>query len=384
MDNGCEDRSDGVLWDFDWSMCSGASDYHLYVKHQSSTYPVIDRSDLTSSSFHKDGPGDYIINSNRFDWRWKVRAKVNGVWGDWSEERHFDVEPLDTDCQGPDCYPDLVPPELEVTGSEDYEANGEQWTRYLLAVMNWADFPDVLFQPAPDLPPCGQNPNAARSWVRIYAASGHYIYGFCAMDSASDLQHIWFAVRREEVPPEQVYIEIWDRRCDIAYTSNLASTSVVPVMDQYQEDYDYGFWFEQDVRRWQEFVPTLDDLSRIDLLVIRWGDPGDILVTVTGTEDNVLYEGAIPEEDIPRHEPYDYGSDWVSLELSSELPLVPGEKYRIHVWGEHGSPTVDNRYFWRGHTDSGYECCLSDVDRPALSNWDGYDYAFRTFGYAGR
>jgi len=35
----------------------------------------------------------------RFGWIWKVRAKINGSWADWSPERTFDVEPLNTDCQ---------------------------------------------------------------------------------------------------------------------------------------------------------------------------------------------------------------------------------------------------------------------------------------------
>lgn len=280
-----------------------------------------------------------------------------------------------------DCYPELPDPQLEIEGTEDYEANGQQWTRYLLDIVNWADFPDVLFNPAPDLPPCGQNSNAARSWVRIYEADGSYIYGFCALGSASDLQNIWFSVPQGEAPPEQIYIEIWDRRCDITYTSNLASIShEVLEMDQHQEDHNYGFWFEQDVRRWQEFVPTLDHLSRIDLLVMRWGNPGDVQVAVTNTEDVVLYQGVIPEQEIPYHEPYDYGSDWVTHDLSSALPLTPGQKYRIRVWAELPSQSVDNRYFWSGHTDSGYDCCWSDVE----PSWDGYDYSFRTFGYARR
>lgn len=284
-----------------------------------------------------------------------------------------------------DCYPDLSDPQLEIEGTEDYEANGQQWTRYLLDVVNWADFPDVLFEPAPDLPPCGENPNAARSWVRIYEANGSYIYGFCALGSASSLRDIWFSVPQGEAPPEQIYIEIWDRRCDITYTSNLASISYeTQVMDQHQEGHNYGFWFEQDVRRWQEFAPTLDNLSRIDLLVLRWGYPGDVRVAVTDTEDVVLYQGVIREEDIPHHEPYDYGSDWVTHDLSSALSLTPGQKYRIRVWAELPSPTVDNRYFWSGHTDSGYDCCWSDVDPAGSGHWDGYDYSFRTFGYTRR
>jgi hypothetical protein len=76
------------------------------------------------------------------------------------------------------CYPDLPAPKLIVSGTEDYEANNMEWTRYRLEVVNWAEFPDELFEPAPDLPTCGLNKNASRTWVKIYDESDYYIYGF--------------------------------------------------------------------------------------------------------------------------------------------------------------------------------------------------------------
>jgi hypothetical protein len=97
LDNGRTDRLDDIVWDFDWSDVPGASHYHLYVIHSGSWIPVIDRPDLTQSSFHDVSPGAYIIDANRFAWTWKVRAKVDGVWGDWSPVRTFDVEPVNTD-----------------------------------------------------------------------------------------------------------------------------------------------------------------------------------------------------------------------------------------------------------------------------------------------
>ena len=99
MDNGCYDRSDDEVWDFYWFDCLGADSYHLYVRHTGSPIPIIDIATLTTSSYHRESHGGYIAESNRFDWRWKVRARVNGIWGEWSEERSFNVEPLDTDCR---------------------------------------------------------------------------------------------------------------------------------------------------------------------------------------------------------------------------------------------------------------------------------------------
>ena len=121
------------------------------------------------------------------------------------------------------CYPDLPLPELCVTGAEE----DEQVTRYNLTVTNWSDFPDELFEAAPDLPPCGGNENASRTWVDIFAGDGTYLYGFCAFSSSEDLlDKLWFAVPKGESPPDFVYITLEDRGCDIEYTSNLASTAL--------------------------------------------------------------------------------------------------------------------------------------------------------------
>lgn len=41
----------------------------------------------------------YIIPGNAPHWKWKVRARVNGDWNDWSAEQSFEVEPVQTDCR---------------------------------------------------------------------------------------------------------------------------------------------------------------------------------------------------------------------------------------------------------------------------------------------
>lgn len=96
MDNGRTDRQDSIIWDFDWSDVENASEYQLYVKGNAAEIPVIDKI-TTSSSYHHDSLGSYIAESNRFGWIWKVRAKVNSQWYDWSEPYIFNVEKIDTD-----------------------------------------------------------------------------------------------------------------------------------------------------------------------------------------------------------------------------------------------------------------------------------------------
>jgi hypothetical protein len=90
--------------------------------------------------------------------------------------------------------------------------------RVYIPVLNWSDYPDEMFRQAPELPPCGANPNSARTWVNIYdAATGARIYGFCALGTGADLQKIWFLPRAKK---GQVYIVMKDRACKKNYKSN--------------------------------------------------------------------------------------------------------------------------------------------------------------------
>lgn len=97
LDNGRLDRRDPIVWEFDWHDVPGASRYHLFVMGASAAFPAIDHSTLIPSSYRHEDRKSYIADRNRDDWRWKVRAMVDGRWTEWSEQRTFDVEPLDTD-----------------------------------------------------------------------------------------------------------------------------------------------------------------------------------------------------------------------------------------------------------------------------------------------
>lgn len=100
LDNGCVDRSDPTEWDFDWSDIPGAAEYQLFVMGRVAKYPVIDRLDLHGSEYRHVSPHSYIVERHATGWRWKVRAHMkDGTWTPWSEERSFDVEPVNTDCR---------------------------------------------------------------------------------------------------------------------------------------------------------------------------------------------------------------------------------------------------------------------------------------------
>jgi hypothetical protein len=126
-----------------------------------------------------------------------------------------------TDYVGFTC---LMPvPQLATNGTEDYvDAFGDPYTRYRLTITNWAAYSPELFAAAPDLPPCGLNTNASRTWVSIHRASdSSYIYGFCGLSTPSDLTQIWFAVPRGNAPPLGVYVTLTDRRTGQVVTSNV-------------------------------------------------------------------------------------------------------------------------------------------------------------------
>ena len=127
-------------------------------------------------------------------------------------------EDLDTLAKG--CYPILPQPELQVSGMENYEANGQQWMRYQLAITNSDLLPPELFQAVPNLPPCGLNANSSRTLVDIYDSAGPRLYGFCALNSPNQLKDIWFAVPKGQTPPQCVQVELNDRQCNLKYLSN--------------------------------------------------------------------------------------------------------------------------------------------------------------------
>lgn len=122
--------------------------------------------------------------------------------------------------------PVLPNPILYFLGAEYVELNGKQITRYHFDVANKDVYPNDMFVASPELPACGQNTKAARTWVDIYDQSGKRLNGFCALGTSADLSKIWFALESTVVPPSWVYIELNDRKSNTKYKSNLADTTL--------------------------------------------------------------------------------------------------------------------------------------------------------------
>lgn len=122
--------------------------------------------------------------------------------------------------------PPLPNPVLVFVGSEPYTANGKQWMRYNYVVDNRAAYPNEMFAAAPELPPCGNNTKASRTWVDIYDQRGKRLYGFCALGKSDGLGQLWFALEEGVLPPSWIYIEMNDRKTNTKYKSNLAETTL--------------------------------------------------------------------------------------------------------------------------------------------------------------
>jgi|ERR1051325_56273 hypothetical protein len=128
--------------------------------------------------------------------------------------------------QGSANAPVLPNPILYFLGQEFLTIDGKQWTRYNFDVLNKSDFPDDLFAASPNLPACGTNTKAARTWVDFYDQSGKRLKGFCALGKSADLNGIWFSLETGVVPPSWVYIEMNDRKTNTKYKSNLSDTTL--------------------------------------------------------------------------------------------------------------------------------------------------------------
>ena len=121
--------------------------------------------------------------------------------------------------------PVLPNPVLYFTTFEVFQSGGKQMIRYRYDVFNKDAYPADFFAASPQLPPCGKNTKAARTWVDIYDQSGKRLNGFCALSKPADLGMIWFALEETVVPPSWVYIELTDRQTNTKYKSNLADTT---------------------------------------------------------------------------------------------------------------------------------------------------------------
>ena len=142
---------------------------------------------------------------------------------------------IDNVCPTSDCdtvYPD---PQVSLTGTENVSVSGNNFVRYFLSVDNRDQYPDAMFAANSTLPACGLNTSSSRTWVGIFDQDDKYIYAFCALGSAEDLDGLWFSVAEGNTPPAGVYVILWDRLCDGDWVNGYKSPLVTIDPTQFGE-----------------------------------------------------------------------------------------------------------------------------------------------------
>jgi hypothetical protein len=177
----------------------------------------------------------------------------------------------------------------------------------------------------------------------------------------------------------------WDGHLNSNYTRGVSSIASEPnfdftfvtwslsndrdiYLDQVQNGVNYGFTFEDDVIRWQEFKPLHSTLNRLDLYISKYGNPGNMLVNITDSGHRTLWQTTVLEADIDA-----FG--WVNITVDPALPLIPEQSYYIYVGSDIPSPDVDNQFVWRGTTKSNYY----RGENSLHSGRPTWDFGFRTW-----
>lgn len=136
--------------------------------------------------------------------------------------------------------------------------------------------------------------------------------------------------------------------------------------DQDQPDYDHGFMIDPKTARWQEFQLERSDLCRLEFILQKRGNPGDLLLSIT-TEVETLWEGTVPDSELR--------SGPITVDIAPPLVLDAGHQYRLEILGAGETATADSYYAWMGDRTSRYVAGTTDV---YLSTPD-FDYGFTVF-----
>ena len=138
------------------------------------------------------------------------------------------------------------------------------------------------------------------------------------------------------------------------------SSNLVEIVDQSQEIDEEMRWLVGGVYYWQEFVPSMSWLVRVECKLFN-GHPDSppFNIELLDPDDNVM--GSFATLAIPLNSP-----GWVTASYGQTVDLVPGEKYKIRCWFEPGG-----EYAWCGADGDPYLSGDSDVGQ-------GWDWCFRS------
>ena len=160
--------------------------------------------------------------------------------------------------------------------------------------------------------------------------------------------------------------------CDVDISSDGGSgvfgvdLTVIPsgsyILDQEQDQSGYSYACYNS--RWlgQSFIPTLDTLSKVDVLVAKRGNPtGDLVVSIRSTlTGNDLVSIALSPNDIPDV------ADWVECDLD-DITITPGTTYYLVIHTVGGGLT--NCYLWNYGYNTPYTNGAFQLSLTGGSSW---------------
>jgi hypothetical protein len=114
-----------------------------------------------------------------------------------------------------ECTTDRPQPALVFKGKS---VGGDFQISWNFSIENWYDYPGEMFLIEPELPPCGYKEGAPRTFVRFFRSNGQELAQLCTITDPAQLGNIGFTADLSGSP--KVYVELYDRSCDLVYRSN--------------------------------------------------------------------------------------------------------------------------------------------------------------------
>jgi hypothetical protein len=126
------------------------------------------------------------------------------------------------DPAGSDGPHPLPAPELDYLGREPSGDPGVPDALWV-EMTNFGDYDFALFAEAPDLPPCGENPRAARTWIELHLdeTPNHSYCGPFASPPLPDTRMLAVFHDPSDPPPTVITVELWDRATDRRVEANI-------------------------------------------------------------------------------------------------------------------------------------------------------------------
>jgi VCBS repeat-containing protein len=176
-----------------------------------------------------------------------------------------------------------------------------------------------------------------------------------------------------------------EHQCDILINSNGGTgvfkvyVKVVALTEKLdQEQTQDGYNFAAYGSRWgaQSFIPLLEWLTRVELLIEKRGDPPNPVIvsireSLTGSD---LTSISLPPSDIPTE------VSWIEFNFD-DINIVPGNTYYIVLRTSEGNSP--NAYLWKFGYITPYEDGTLWYSTDGGSSWIEklqYDFCFKTYG----